>query len=660
MAGGVRGPANPSYSNTEYSQPWGGIDVSKPSSQIDPGSAVSLTGSIIRGGLTNSPTIAPPQSRVPVSIPNLGGGEVIMLMTNLAGVTVFITNSGVYTDLATTTTKPFTKIFTFPVGYNAEQCSFGSVIIGSSLYFSSNGHRGIYKLSGSTVTEISAQNGSQPFIGGAFVGTISQRLVLGNIIGGDGNQTGSVTSGTVTTGGTGYPASGQVTFIGGGGQNATGTFTASGGVVNAITITSGGSGYLTGGTLQIISTGTGFTGTFAISGFTTNSTDTLFPDYVAWSFANVFGSFDPNSVLLGGGFDQLTEARGLVTGIAVFEAVWFAAHNGGFTEITPNTAGTNIQPFTFNPLWSADQGVVCRYGSLAQYGAECRFLGFDQPYQLSPAGLTPFGDKIASLVQNLSLWALEGQLPLPPLGLYGSIVEIEGEKHYLIVFTSADLTFSAHPDQVLTFVYDCNMKTDSWTTWFYQGLYVSAPIYQSYDSQDLLGQYPFAVRDNWILMAVNVTDAWVSTGGKLGQVFIGQNLFTMAASTPYFTGTLDIVFRAETPTMAIPQTTSRLVVEYENIPSQTAIIPELSCSLFGQPKANSAGAQAPITNAFALNLPYYAKTSSIPQNAVLTQLGEPQGTALTAMATSVEIFTNAPVRLIRTSLKAETTQSQLQ
>src|SRR6202042_1642464 len=119
MPSGIRGRANPDYTNTEYAQPWGGIDVSKPASQIEPSCAVSLTGSIIRGGLTNSPTIVTPFSAsatvTPPTFPNIG--EHILLITNLLGVTILVTQYSVYADNVLGpgfNNKAFVSILTFP------------------------------------------------------------------------------------------------------------------------------------------------------------------------------------------------------------------------------------------------------------------------------------------------------------------------------------------------------------------------------------------------------------------------------------------------------------------------------------------------------------------------------------------------------------------
>lgn len=683
MPSGTRGRGNSDYSSTEYAQPWGGVDVSKPSSQISPGSAVTQNATIIRGALSNSPAIvALTSATVPVASPNFAVGELPLATANISGITIIITNVGVWSDVTgpAYTSKSFHSIYTFSPPYPSEGSHVGTVVIGGWLYFSSSMARGVYATKGSTVIEVSAHNGSQPFIGGDFLFTLSNRLCIGNVIGGDGNQTGSVTSASVTTGGTGYPASGSVTFTGGGGQSATGTFTATGGVITAITITNGGSGFLSAPTPSIVgTTGTGFTGTATISGFISNSTNTNYPDYVAWSFPfaadalspSIF--FDPNSTLLGGGFSEINEARGLITGVAVFEAVGMIAHNGGFTEMVPNTSssvGSNIEPFTFAPLWSADQGVVCRYGSMAQYGAMCCFLGYDQPYQLSPGGLTPFGSGIASLVQNYSLWNdaqvfAGGYSGINP-GIYGSIVQIEGEKHYLLVFSEQNGD-SANRATRQTQVFDCLIASDAWSVWnLGASITVTAPIYQSEDVQFYNGSpVPLNVsRDDWIL--VPYIQGGVSFTATLGRLALGNTLYQNTATVLQSTSS-SVQFRAETPAINIPQTRRRIIIEYENIPAQVANPATITLSVFGQPlpagyPANPTAQIQPSQN-FNITLQYFsAPSSSFPSNAVLTAFSDPIGTAFTGLALTLELAANFLnyFRIIRIGMIDETTQSEQQ
>jgi hypothetical protein len=850
MGGGLHSKTPTGYFEAESFQPWPGIDVSKPSSQIDPGACVSASGMSIRGGLTNQPAIVAPQgSNYPIVAPDFAPGEVLALATNLSGVTILITNIGVYADFSTgtATSKTFSSIFTFPTPYS-QAVHFGSVVIGNNLYFSSAELLGVYELSftssvlglfvtdngdgytsiptvtltggggtgatatatimgagtpgevtsynvappfggvfpltywwpylptivpvisggggtgatasivwgtsgfgrykimsvtptsfgsgytsaptvtidltgmiyvggpqnipkitanvsgtggyvsslilgaggsgytspptvtigapggggiqatgaailgppsGVSVSEITAHNGSGPFIGANFLATIAQRLVLGSIIGGDGNQTGIVTSATIVNGGTGYPNSGNITFLGGGGQNAAGIFAASGGVINSIVITNPGNGYNSAPTPSAVAaTGSGFVGTATLSFSIGESSTTARPDYVAWSAANAYGYFDPNSVLEGGGFDQLTEARGKITGLAVFESVWFAAHLGGFTQITVNSSGQNIQPFTYNPLWSSDQGIICRFGSLAQYGAMCMFLGEDQPYQLSPGGLKAIGDSIASLVQNFSLW---DNGVYPDAGLYGSIVEIEGEKHYLIGFCSDDPTYTSNTNRQ-TLIFDMNIKTGAWFTWNYPLVTMTCPIYQSYDSQNMQGAGATVLldRDNLLLLGLATTVSG-SVQSVLGQPVAGQQLYGIGSTTRIASEAFAYQFRSENPVIGRSQTTRGIYIEYENLPELAGTSVTLSFTLTGQPDKTGNGVPSlPISVSFSASLPNYALSSTVVPNMVLTATCQPPGSAFTALSQTLKASSSGFIRVIKLDPFGETTQGTLQ
>ena len=849
MGGGSHSKTPTGYFEAESCQPWPGIDVSNPSSQISPGACISTSGMSIRGALTNQPAIiAPLGSNYPIVPPAFSPGEVLALCTNLGGVTILITNVGVYADFAagTSTSKTFASIFVFPIPYS-QAVHFGSVVIGNNLYFSSAEQLGIYELSftsavigmyvtnvgagylltpgvtltggggsgatatatvttgsggeitsytvfpaapspiggyhwlptptvtitvtggggtgatavadlatygagstlryyigsitptafgsgytsaptvtitytgtlvnpplpsvtgnisgaggsvtalnlitggsgytsppavtidaptgaggiqatgaailgpvnGLSVAEITAHNGSGPFIGANFLATIAQRLVIGNIIGGDGNQTGAVASVAIVNGGTGYPNSGQIAFSGGGGQNAAGIFAASGGVINSVVITNPGSGYNSAPIPSAIAaSGSGFIGTSTLSFSIGESSTTAHQDYVAWSAANAYGFFDPNSVLEGGGFDQLTEARGKITGLAVFESVWFAAHLGGFTQITVNTSAGNIQPFTYNPLWSSDQGIICRFGSLAQYGAMCMFLGEDQPYQLSPGGLKPIGDTVASLLQNFSLWD-DGAFP--DAGLYGSIVEIEGEKHYLIGFCSDDPTFTSNTNRQ-TLIFDMNLKTGGWFTWNYPLVTLTCPIYQSYDSQVMQGAGTSFVldRDNMLLLGLATTVSG-SVQSALGQAVAGQQLYGIGGTTRLAPEAFVYQFRSENTVIGRSQTTRGVYIEYENLPELAGTSVVLNFTLTGQPDKTGNGVpSAPISVSFSASLPNFSLSGTVVPNMVLTATCQPPGSALTALSQTLKASSAGFVRLIKLDPFGETTQGTLQ
>jgi hypothetical protein len=331
---------------------------------------------------------------------------------------------------------------------------------------------------------------------------MSQRLILGNIIGGDGNTSVPVGAVVLTNGGSGYSAAASVDFVGGGGEGAAATTTEGGSVITGITLTAGGTQYYQTPAVNLVSnTGTGATAIAQLSSVpTAQSSDTFYHDRLQWSAPNAYGFFDPNFGTAPGGFDTLTEARGVVSGLAVVEGALFAGHSGGQTETTPN-ASSSLTPFSFFPLWSADQTVLVRYGSLAQYGSTTCFLGNDTAYMLSPNGLTPIGTNIGNLLQDAGIWN-NGSYPLQ--GLYGSIVEIEGELHYLIALSSDDYDFTQGNASRFTTVFDYNIAENNWMAWGYTGLTVTCPIYQSIDTAiypALSAQGNEIAKDNWLLMA---------------------------------------------------------------------------------------------------------------------------------------------------------------
>ena len=340
----------------------------------------------------------------------------------------------------------------------------------------------------------------KPFVGGDFMATMSQRLILWNIIGGDGNTSVPVGNVILTAGGTGYATNPTVDFVGGGGEGAAATATEGGGIVTGLLLTAGGSLYYGTPAVNILSqTGTGATAIAQLSNIPqAQSTDKFYHDRLAYSAPNAYGYFDPNFGTAPGGYDTLTEARGVGSALAVVEGALFVGHNGGQTESTPNTS-SSFTPFSFFPLWSADQTVLVRYGSLAQYGSTCCFLGNDSAYMLSPNGLQEIGQNIANLLQSAGLWN-NGSFPLQ--GLYSSIVEIEGQKHYLIILSSDDWDFEHGSAVRQTLVYDYNMAESSWHVWDYTGVTATCPIYQSINT----ALYPGAAgsteiaKDNWLLL----------------------------------------------------------------------------------------------------------------------------------------------------------------
>jgi hypothetical protein len=368
-----------------------------------------------------------------------------------------------------------------------------------TIQFTDTGGSGLSGGTGATATATLFEG--TPYIGGDFMATMNQRLLLDNIIGGDGNMTFPVARVILTGGGTGYTSVPLISFEGGGGAGAAAYANETGGIVTSIVETNTGSGYYQTPSV-LIDTSPGVTAT-AIAQLGSipllNSSDTRYPDRSAWSGPNAYGYFDPNYLTAPGGYDTITEARGLITSINVVESVAFIGHNGGITEMTPNTSSAAV-PFAFYPIWSADQGIIVRYGSMAQYGSTLAFLANDSAYSLTPSGVSEIGGNIANLLRDMSIWN-NGSFPLQ--GLYGSIVEIEGQKHYLITFSSDDWDFLHGNSARKTIVYDLNMSENCWHFWEYDGTTATCAIYQAFDQAVYSGANSSKeiAKDAWLLMS---------------------------------------------------------------------------------------------------------------------------------------------------------------
>lgn len=498
------------------------------------------------------------------------------------------------------------------------------------------------------------------FIGGDFMSSMSSRLILGNTIGGDGNTTVPFNDLIVVDGGSGYTAP-TVDFVGGGGTGAAATLTLTGGVITGATITDSGNGYVTTPAINILdSTGTGAVIVGQLSPLIErSSTTTVFPDFVAWSAPNAFGFFDPNYSLAPGGNEQISEARGLVTSVNVVESVGFIGHNGGITEMTPNTSNA-LTPFSFYPLWSAEEGVLVRYGSMAQYGSTLAFLSTDTAYTMTPNGLTEVGTPIGNLLQNSSTWN-NGNFPLQ--GLYGSIVLIEGQKHYLIAESSDNVgpfPLSTNQNRV-TNVFDFNMAENNWHTWSYIGQTQTCPIFQTFDTAAfkataVAGDVRMS-RDSWILAGWSTT----VSANDLAVVYEMAPLTRRLnlPGNPVIESTLAYQFRIEAPSIARMQQERRILIEYENLPQ---LIPPttLTLSYTGQQDPTTQTGTVTQVQASNIGLTNALVSSTMLPGQVLTVQAD--FGAFTGVCTSLGISgtgINALVSLVRLTQCADLPKGQV-
>jgi hypothetical protein len=323
-------------------------------------------------------------------------------------------------------------------------------------------------------------------------------------------------------------------------------------------------------------------------------------DRIAWSAPNAPGYFDPNFLIAPGGWDSLSEARGLISSVNVVESVAFIGHNGGITEMTPNTTSAQV-PFSFYPLWGGDQGQIVRYGSMAQFGTTLAFLSQDTGYTLTPNGLTETGQTIANILQfgiPSSLQPVQwndGSFPLQ--GLYGSIVLIEGQKHYLIAMSEDQYQLGLFPAGTrASTVFDFNMNENSWHNWTWSGITFTCPIYQSFDTAQYVAESPVGAvqlaSDSWILAAYSVTTSNLShryydlaSIVEIAPLVRSLQLLSLSVS-PTFAEVLAYQFRTEAPSIARMQSERRILLEYENQPTLASlgapITPSISLTYSGQ------------------------------------------------------------------------------
>jgi hypothetical protein len=293
--------------------------------------------------------------------------------------------------------------------------------------------------------------------------------------------------------------------------------------------------------------------------------------------------------------------------------------------MTPNTSSAQA-PYAFYPLWSSDQGILVRYGSMAQYGTTLMFLSEDSAYTMTPGGLSEVGQNIANLLRNSSIWT-NGMFPLQ--GLYGSIVEIEGEKHYLIALSADDDNFTGAGR--MTEVYDLNMNLSNWHFWgSYAGYTLTCPIYQSFDLARYTGEGSegeLLARDSWMLCGMTKSIGFSQPFSEGASVYelapmlrTVQLMATFPVSTALFPPVFSYQFRTETPSIARLQSERRILIEYENSAQllELGVTPAIALQYFGQqdPTAQT-GTVVQESAEFVQNLTYQS-TNTIPGQ-ILTQ-----------------------------------------
>src|SRR5262249_4582264 len=151
----------------------------------------------------------------------------------------------------------------------------------------------------------------------------------------------------------------------------------------------------------------------------------------------------------------------------------------GLTQQDPNSNFSNagIQPFNWYHMWAGTFGIGGFNGSVAQYGQTLAMLSDDNVYLLSMSGgLQPIGAKINKRVytDRTQVQGSPGVYIAGPIThqtilsnawwYFSSIINVNGQLHYMLAFSSYVTNGSALPTSQITqcFAYDYNFSEDAW------------------------------------------------------------------------------------------------------------------------------------------------------------------------------------------------------
>lgn len=331
---------------------------------------------------------------------------------------------------------------------------------------------------------------------------------------------------------------------------------------------------------------------------------------VAWSgpgeYAGSGGSDPWNPVnSLGGGFNELSDVPDVITGLAGIGRSALISRFNGISQADPNpgTSNSGIQPYTFYHLWASAQGVGAYPNTFVQYGAQVTFLSSDNVYSISiSSGLQPMGNRIipriitdqtaagtATGVANTGTFT-------PGYWYFASIINIAGQLHYLLQFTSYSyrIVAAARVGIFQAIVYDCNLaEGNAWHVWD-QSAYgavtttpfngFSCPILQTTDSFAVTGRSstPTQLTFNFLLIGGISGFGTLPSYTLSGQIFqyvplsydfasSPFNTFVAALFSPLAVASTTITFRAEVGTLGHKLTVRRLRIQADNAPNPLAV-----------------------------------------------------------------------------------------
>jgi len=258
----------------------------------------------------------------------------------------------------------------------------------------------------------------------------------------------------------------------------------------------------------------------------------------------------------------------------------------------------------------------------------------------------PIGDAVSFALQDMNIQ--EGGFR------FGTIVQIDGELHYLLAQSAI---FESRFGTIF-FIYDYSFKTQSWFYWDYLafGNVMTCAVHQSNDWQNVISTNEDSRYDNWLVLGISNNTTGFAT---LAELAVGQRLLQLEIGTPLFAQRFSYLFRCETPASARLQTERRVLIEYENIPQLFGSAATLNMSLTGQNSPSLTNTNAMTTQtSFAVDLVY--PTTPVQPSQILTVQSEPVGPAFTSCGSMLEISSSGILNLSRVTQVNELQKSEIQ
>lgn len=187
-----------------------------------------------------------------------------------------------------------------------------------------------------------------------------------------------------------------------------------------------------------------------------------FEPYLSGVFGNNLGTagatFD-STINVNAGVVDMLDAPDVITGMMMLGRVGYILRSNGITEVSPTGKGT--APFTFNHLWSSQQGIGNLYPfGTAQYGNMGVLISTEQIYKLEPYNINPIGGTARdAILTDLNTASGPVRACIVPMFSFGYIYPI-----YMLFINQTNTS---------SIIYIYSFEDNNWVKWTMPTQYVT-------------------------------------------------------------------------------------------------------------------------------------------------------------------------------------------